>query len=302
MDRRDFLRSAGTAAAGLGVLPIFGSLESEAEGGAESPAAAVGRVGLQMGTSGVSLLRAASGGLMSRRTDPASGIAVSRPTFDEMSLQFTPSMSRDFNTWFAQSVSGQRTLQSGSVLVADSANRATSRLSFQNALITQVTLPAMDSRSTAPAFIGVNVQPESATIATERGSIVTFGSGMGTLVSPGFRVDLTGLDSTQVVDVSSVQVALSSATGRPPLPTATFTVKEPGAKSLYSMYGDSLVAGKVDLKRTLSIRYLVSAGAPVVFELKHPMMITFRPIFGTATDPESRVLVAFVGDGFSLTI
>jgi hypothetical protein len=83
-----------------------------------------------------------------------------------ITFQIDASMGKPMYDWIKASVSGGGgggggARKSGAIIMADFNYKELARISFQNALITEVGMPKLDAASSAPGVITVTIQPES---------------------------------------------------------------------------------------------------------------------------------------------
>jgi hypothetical protein len=118
--------------------------------------------------------------------------------YPQITFQIDAAMGKPMYDWIKASVSGGGgggggARKSGSIIYADFNYKELARISFQNALITEVGMPKLDAASSAPGVITVTLEPES----TSR----TFPSKPNQLAKPkqkawlcsNFRLELGGL-------------------------------------------------------------------------------------------------------------
>jgi hypothetical protein len=86
--------------------------------------------------------------------------------YPKITFQIDASMGKPMYDWINASVSGGGgggggARKSGAIIFADFNYKELARISFQNALITEVGMPKLDAASSAPGVITVTIEPES---------------------------------------------------------------------------------------------------------------------------------------------
>jgi hypothetical protein len=89
--------------------------------------------------------------------------------YQALALEVGPSMSSTFYDWVRAFFERNFQRKNGAVIAADYNYREQSIREFRDALITEVSFPALDAASKDPAFLGVEIQPEFAQFALGQG-------------------------------------------------------------------------------------------------------------------------------------
>lgn len=147
--------------------------------------------------------------------------------------------------------------RNGALIFADFNYKAVTRLEFQNALLTEVGLPALDAASKDLALVSVTFQPEFTRSVDGRGAITAPPQGKTKIVlTSNFRLTIPGVDCSRVSKISAItyrqKVAAGGAATYRELPQGgqavevsdmTLTVNESGTGPFSSWLQDFVVKG-----------------------------------------------------------
>jgi len=189
----------------------------------------------------------------------------------ELEVDFV--MGKGLLDWIAASWSGKPARRSGAIVESDLNLLARSERRFENALITETTIPALDAAAKEQAFLKLRFQPEQ----------VSHKKGDGTKLSPpqkppqkaflpsNFRLELSGLDCSKVsrIDAFTVTQKLSRddvgerrEVEREPasleIPNLRVTLAESAAQTWLDWFDDFVVKGNCadDREKTGTIVFL----------------------------------------------
>ena len=183
------------------------------------------------------------------------------PRYEEFTLRFAFSMSQPIYDWIAASWKGKYSRKNGSIIAADYQYVARSEREFLDALITAVTIPAMDGASKDAAYLTVRLKPE--TIRAKKGSGQTIGQGglskpeQKAWLPSNFRLEIPGLDCKRVNKIDSFTVKqgfTSSEIGahrdheveptKLEFPNLKITLSDVDAQSWIDWHNDFVIMGK----------------------------------------------------------
>lgn len=154
---------------------------------------------------------------------------LSTITFEPIAIEAGFSLDPSFYDWISGTVDGNAPRKSGAIVMADHNFNERSRISFQDALISEVTIPAMDATGgRETGNLRVVVQPESIkNVPSGGGKLSAPSRGKQKTWSPAnFRLSIPGIDCSRVKKIEAItikQTVAASSVGefREPL-------KEPG--------------------------------------------------------------------------
>ncbi|HET6611568.1 MAG TPA: phage tail protein, partial [Kofleriaceae bacterium] len=91
---------------------------------------------------------------------PGAWRQLSRPKYDDIKLSVGMSMAPDFYTWIEAFFSGKGTRKSGAIVAGDFQYRERSRREFMDAIISELTFPALDATDRNACTMGITLAPE----------------------------------------------------------------------------------------------------------------------------------------------
>lgn len=126
----------------------------------------------------------------------------------DITVQMGLTLPAAFYQWIADSWSFGPQRKDGAVLAADFNNNVVKELDFYNALITEVTIPALDASSKDAAYLTLKLTPDSTQPKKPSGTLSTIG---GTKqqkpwVASNFRLELGKLDTSKVSKIESFTI------------------------------------------------------------------------------------------------
>jgi phage tail-like protein len=172
--RRSFLKQVGGVAAAAAAVPVFMEKAEAAStvivaGPQPIPTRTDVRVGLELDGSFAGWVDSAEGGAPTGEvvTEKLGGDWLQKKhignvKYEEVSFKCGTGMSKALYEWIQASfVPGQTPiLKNGAVVAVDSDNREQFRLSFANAMLTEITMPALDAASKDAAKMTIKFKPE----------------------------------------------------------------------------------------------------------------------------------------------
>jgi hypothetical protein len=180
--------------------------------------------------------------------------------------QFGMSMSGPLYEWINASWAGKAISKDGAIVLADLNLNAVSQREFSGALITEMSIPAMDAASKDAAYFTVKFAPEYTRTAKAFGKLPgVLKTDQKVWLASNFRLAIDGLDCTRVSRVGSLTVRQPLATddigdardfsrvpGRIEFPNLTVTMSEASAQSWFDWFDDFVVKGNNDESREKS--------------------------------------------------
>jgi hypothetical protein len=179
------------------------------------PGVSAARFGLELGDAQAGWLVSASGG------DPE-GVVVSEPGADgvirkrigsvrypDIELSVNTGLSKQLSEWLAGTIGRKHVAKNGAVLVFDFNLKEASRLEFVNALIREVTFPALDGASKEAVKLAIKVAPESTKRKMGSGAQVTATpqqAGKRVGLASNFRLSIDGLDCNRVSKIGPITI------------------------------------------------------------------------------------------------
>lgn len=193
---------------------------------------------------------------------PGAWRQLSRPKYDDIKLQVGMSMSPAFYTWIESFFSGKGTRKSGAIVAGDFQYRERARREFMDAIISELSFPALDAGDRNACTMGVTLVPERVTfVKGESQPLERFvGSMRQKLWTPAnFELVIDGLETacrrvTKIDGFSIKQEVLEHAVGgqrdalRVPgvieFPNLSFSIPEVDVQPLLDHFEKSAMSGK----------------------------------------------------------
>jgi phage tail-like protein len=181
--------------------------------------------------------------------------------YEEITLKVGANMTQPFYQWLKDTLEGQHIRKSGSVIFTDYDSREVQRLSFTNALITEIGFPALDAASKDPAYLTIKFAPEAARRVKGSGVPVKFppvGSKQKQWLPANFRLRIDGLEraTTRINKVEALTVkqkVVTDAVGefrdyeieptKLEFPNLVMTISEVDADAWYDWHESFVIQG-----------------------------------------------------------
>ena len=131
--------------------------------------------------------------------------------YEDITVNCGTGMSKGFYQWVKDSFDLKYSRKNGAIISADYNGKEHSRLTFQNALITEVGFPALDAGSKDPAKMSIKLMPEITRMTTTTdGGAITGGKYKNDQaiqkkwLPSNFRLKIDGLDCTRVNKIEAI--------------------------------------------------------------------------------------------------
>jgi hypothetical protein len=180
---------------------------------------------------------------------------IGRPKYEDFTLQFGFGMASPVYDWITATWAAGFARKNGSITLLDGSLNAKSEQQFVDALLTKITIPALDAASKDAGHLTIAISPESTKTAAGSGKTPAAGKQQHFLASA-FRLELDGLDCSHVTKIDSftVEVRLADETrdaGPEPagvvFPNLRVTMTDgPAAASWQSWFTDFVIDGNND--------------------------------------------------------
>ena len=184
-------------------------------------------------------------------------------TYSPLALQLGMGMGKELYEWISASWNGNSGRRSGAVVATDSQLVAVSQREFADALVAEVTVPALEGASKEVAYLTVKLVPEYIRLAKASGRVIGGPpKAQKAWLASNFRLKIDGLDCTRVTGVQSFTVKVSIATGeagdarlpdrepkRVEFPNLKITLVESSADSWFEWFEDFVIKGNNDDSR-----------------------------------------------------
>jgi hypothetical protein len=187
----------------------------------------------------------------------AKHIALPQP--EAISISVGMSMSKSFWTWIKESWDGNIKRKDGAIQSADHNLKVMHEQSFQQALITETVIPALDGSSKEPGYLTVKFMPEMTRHSFKQGERLAadyFKNEQKLWSLSNFRLEMDGLDCSKVNKIESftikqgvkrLEVGGQREYELEPtsldFPNLTITLAESHAKTWYDWFKDFNING-----------------------------------------------------------
>lgn len=187
---------------------------------------------------------------------------IGQPKYGDFQVQVGFSMTKKMYEWIAQSWTQAHPRANGSIVALDSNSNAVSERQFTQALLTETTIPAIDSSSKEPSYLTVKLAPE--TIRMLKGGSKSSASENGQneqkmWLPCNFRLQIDGLDCSRVSKIDSFTVKQTASSkdigdardyakepGKVEFPNLKITLPEASAQSWTAWHEDFVLKGNND--------------------------------------------------------
>lgn len=126
--------------------------------------------------------------------------------YEDVTMQVGLSMNKAFYDWITAGWKGNFQSKTGSILACDSNFNILSQRDFSNALITEVTIPAMDASSKDAAYMTLKFSPESTRYKKSSGKVTGIDTRQKLWLPSNFRLNIPSLDCTRVSKIEALTV------------------------------------------------------------------------------------------------
>jgi hypothetical protein len=180
--------------------------------------------------------------------------------YSPLALQLGTGMGKELYEWISASWNGNSERRDGAIVAADSQFVAVSQREFAHALVSEVTIPALDGASKEAAYLTVKLVPEYVRAAKASSRVIGGPpKAQKAWLASNFRVKVDGLDCTRVTAVESFTVKVSIGPGevgdrRQPekesksveFPNLKISLAESSADSWFEWFDDFVIKGNND--------------------------------------------------------
>ena len=182
---------------------------------------------------------------------------IGQPKYEDLALTIGFEMVPNVYDWIASSWQRRYARKDGSIVVTDVSLQARSERQFFHALISEVTIPALDAASKDAAFLTVKFSPEYTREVKAAGKLIApKPAAQKRFVASNFRLEIDGLDCSKVSKIDSFTVKQTVTTddigdardiqkepGPPEFPNLRITLAEAGAETWTAWFDDFVIKG-----------------------------------------------------------
>ncbi len=251
---------------------------------------------------------------------------LGRTKYEDFKLTMTADIGPSLTGWISETLAGKARTRAGHMILMDDADRIVQRVAFSDALITEVSLPALDGSAKDTSYLTIVISPTktASTGAFPAGTqfVATAGAKQKLWAAAAFRVRF---DDGVVFDVAegkkglnavNVKQARQIATSEGPRyqldepkklssPDLEFTSGDGWASSPYSEDAARMLQG-IEIDHNVAVDYLNEKG-DVLFTMRRRMAVyktTIQALAGldTGSPGGGAVRVSMVANGEPMTI
>jgi phage tail-like protein len=182
---------------------------------------------------------------------------IGPPKYEDFELQVGFGMSTTFYDWISAAWNQNYQRKSGAIISTDFDLTPISERQFENALITETTIPALDASSKDAAYLTVKFSPEYTRNAKPTGTVGKLTADkQKAFVPSNFRIEIDGLDCSKVNKVDALTVRQTVSTdvigdargylkepAKLEFPDLKITLAESTAKTWDTWFDDFVVKG-----------------------------------------------------------
>lgn len=229
------------------------------------------------GEAGGSLVESVEGGLPSGEVvdDPDGGDGIARKHVG--GIKWSPvsikcgaaAMGKGMYTWIKNSLDRGAPLRTGTIKACDADLRVKAVGSFQNALLTEITLPALDTAvAKNPAYFTIKFQPQSTAIKATTGTV----SGTPKASNVTIKMEIGAASSSRISKVDAITIKQREP-GKIDFPNIKLHLSEGAGIETWEDYFESFVIGGGGADEANetdgSLRYKKGSQTVAAFSLSH---------------------------------
>lgn len=176
---------------------------------------------------------------------------IGPPQYEDITIQVGAILSQALFDWITASWRPRAVRRNGAILACDTSFAIKSERAFSNALIRQVTFPALDESSKEPGYLTVHIAPRSITTKKDTGKLSLDGLGKHKLwQTSSFRLEIDGLETNKVKRIESFAVRRTpgSKISKVDFPDLKVSLAQAGVQSWIDWHEDFVIKGNNDAR------------------------------------------------------
>ncbi len=166
---------------------------------------------------------------------------IGAPKYEDMTMQVGLSMNKAFYDWITACWKGNFQSKNGSILACDSNFNILSQRDFFNALLTEVTIPAMDASSKDAAYMTLKISPEYTRYKKSSGKVTGIDTRQKLWLPSNFRLNVPSLDCTRVSKIEALTIRRTA--GNISFPNLKITLAETTAQTWVDWHDAFVIKG-----------------------------------------------------------
>lgn len=230
--------------------------------------------------------------------------------YEDISITCGAGMATSFYDWLQQTLDRNFSRKNGAIVTYDFSGNEISRLSFSNALLTEVRFPLLDASSTDLATISIKITPQRTTRSAGKSTMILSAPPSKRWLISNFRLQVDGLDfsgASRIEAITVSQSVVSNSVGETRdyqvepaylvVPDLTVTVADDQKNAALYQWYESFVIGGNDSQgqeKSGTLEYLSSDLKTTLFTLSLKQLGIFRmtPLTGAASQSIRRIQTA----------
>ncbi len=167
--------------------------------------------------------------------------------YEDITIQTGFSMGKPLLDWIVASLQMTGGARDGAIILADQNFQARSELQFENAVITEIDVPACDASSKEPGYLTIRLAPERTHAQAGAGRVAGRLDRREKLwVSSNFRLQIDGLDCSRVMKVDAFSIKQSITPARLDFPNLAVALPEVSGDTWRRWHEDFVIDGRND--------------------------------------------------------
>lgn len=212
---------------------------------------------------------------------------IANVKYEEITIEVGANMSKAVYEWISDTLAGKYTRKNGAIIAADFDYKETSRITFAGAILTEISMPALDAASKDAAKMTLKFKPEyTRRVLSSRGAPMPQPDEKKhkQWLPANFRLRIDGLDeaASRVNKIEALvikQKVVENAVGEQrdyeieptsvEIPNLVITLAEAYSEPLYAWHDDFVVMGNAgdEQEKGGTLEYLAPDGRTVLFTL-----------------------------------
>jgi len=224
--------------------------------------------------------------------------------YADITVTFVGGMTKQLYQWMQDTLSGNVVYKNGAIIYTDHTGAEFKRLSFKNALISEIGLPALNATDKSALFFTLKIAPESTIPEKGKGGKITKPNVIQEkMLGANFKLTIAGLDTSRVnkIEALTTKISITSdqtgnsriRTIRPAkmeIPDLVIEMDESRAQSTFEWFNDFLVNGNngQDKEKSGTLEYL-SPTMKTLFTVKLNNLGIFKLETGKSVVNDERI-------------
>jgi phage tail-like protein len=292
-DRRDFFKKAAGAAATLAAGEAVRGATSTADAAVlgETRGFAAGRYGIELEGAMAGFLQSTEGGdataeVIEEKDSEACATRkhLGNVKYEDIQISCGTGMSAAFYEWLQGVPTCEFARKNGAIVAADVNSKERARRTFTQAIITELSMPALDAADKDTAYMNVTISPESTQRQKGSGNPINPCGPVKTQkkwLASNFRLTIPGLDCSKVNKIEAFvfkQQVIPDQRGTVEVSNLVITLPESSAQSFFDWHEDFVIKGNngSESEKSGMLEYLTPNLGEALFTLNFQHLGIFK--------------------------